>query len=599
MNQTTQPGQTGVQAGVQAQPQRLLNERALAPGEFVFQENDPGDFGYVVVSGTVEICKITDGKHTTLAELGEGALFGEMAIIDKQPRSAAARAKTEAVVREVDERALMAHFTRSPELAISIMKRLSSYVRTSNQALEKDVFDSVASTALLPREPEPLERLSQQSADNAHIINSFQTPAEAIIRSRIPPVVRITLWSGFLLFFAFVLWASFSVIDTTVSASGKITTTVPKISVQSGQGSTVKQIHVSPGQVVKRGAVLITLDPTLSDADYAKMRLDVAENQALIGRLQLEKREAPLDAVGRLDHPLQRDIFRSRWQEHAARRVSTDLGIDKAGSALETARSNLRVARLGQEEAQHNFGKQQRLVREGILSETALKEEQFKVDKAAAAVANAEIALRMAQGDLDARQADRKSFMGGWFKQINEELSAALVRRDQLHEELVKMEHQRANIQVVAPADGVVLEMEKIFVGAMVSSGQAVMTLVPVDVPLMIEMDVEPKDISNVVVGNTVSAKLSALPFQKHGDLGARITFVSEDTVGESINGDPGSFYRARAEIVANNLQKLPPNFRLVPGMQLNGDIRVAKRRVITYFLYPVIRTLDTSFTEP
>ena len=194
---------------------------------------------------------------------------------------------------------------------------------------------------------------------------------------------------------------------------------------------------------------------------------------------------------------------------------------------------------------------------------------------------------------------DRKSFLNGWFKQINEELSGAVTQRDTKREELIKMEHQRANIQVIAPADGVVLELEDIFVGAIISSGQAVMTLVPVDVPLTIEMDIEPKDISNIVIGNTVSAKLSALPFQKHGDLTAKVSFVSEDTVDQSINGESGSFYRARADIVSNNLQKVPDNFRLVPGMQLNGDIRVAKRRVITYFLYPVIKTIETSFTEP
>ncbi len=571
----------------------------MAPGEFLFQENDPGDYGYVIVSGTIEICKITDGKHTTLVELGEGALFGEMAIIDRQPRSAAARAKSDAVVREVDERALMAHFTKTPELAMRMMKQLSGYVRTSNQALEKDVFESSGTETKEERPEDALEKLSQSSADNEFIINAFQSPVDSIVKSKLPPVVRVTLWSGFLLVAAFVLWASLSIIDTTVSASGKITTTVPKIAVQSGESSTVKEIHVSPGQVVKEGEVLITLDPTLSDADYAKMKLDVDENLALIERLQLEKGSAPLSAVSQLDHPLQRDIFRNRWQEHSAKLISIDLGVEKAKSSLETTQSSLHLARLGLEEAKHNYAKQERLVREEILSETALKEEQFKVDKAVGAVTNAEISLKMSQGDLDTKQSDRKSFLNGWFKQINEELSGAVTQRDTKREELIKMEHQRANIQVIAPADGVVLELEDIFVGAIISSGQAVMTLVPVDVPLTIEMDIEPKDISNIVIGNEVSAKLSALPFQKHGDLTAKVSFVSEDTVDQSINGESGSFYRARADIASNNLKKVPDNFRLVPGMQLNGDIRVAKRRVITYFLYPVIKTIETSFTEP
>lgn len=137
------------------------------------------------------------------------------------------------------------------------------------------------------------------------------------------------------------------------------------------------------------------------------------------------------------------------------------------------------------------------------------------------------------------------------------------------------------------------------FVGAIVSTGQVVTTLVPTNVPLTVEMDIDPKSISNLKLGNEVSIKLSALPYQKHGDLSGKITFVSEDTVDKSITGEAGTFYRARADITANNLVDLPPDFNLVPGMQLNGDVRVGKRRMITYFLYPIIRTLDTSFQEP
>jgi HlyD family secretion protein len=350
---------------------------------------------------------------------------------------------------------------------------------------------------------------------------------------------------------------------------------------------------------VKEGEVLITLDPTISDADYAKMKLDVEENRALISRLKLEKRGAPLTSVNELIHPMQRDIFRTRLQEHTAKLHSIDLGIEKAKSSLKKSRGALEMAKLGLEETKYNYAKQNRLVSEGILSDTALKEEQFKVDKSVSAVTDAETSLQMSQGDLDTKLSDRKSFLSGWFKQINEELSGAMAKRDSTKEELIKIEHKRSNIYISAPADGVVLELEDTFVGAIINSGQAVMTLVPVDVPLTIIMDIEPKDIGNLVVGSELSAKLSALPFQKHGDLTAELTFLSEDTIDESINGEPGSFYRARAEITSNNLKKVPENFRIVPGMQLNGDIKVAKRRVITYFLYPVIKTIETSFTEP
>ena len=59
-----------------------------------------------------------------------------------------------------------------------------------------------------------------------------------------------------------------------------------------------------------------------------------------------------------------------------------------------------------------------------------------------------------------------------------------------------------------------------------------------------------------------------------------------------------GNFYRARATITDNFLKDTPPGFNLMPGMKFSGKIRVGKR-LITYFIYPLIRTLGNSFAEP
>ena len=58
-------------------------------------------------------------------------------------------------------------------------------------------------------------------------------------------------------------------------------------------------------------------------------------------------------------------------------------------------------------------------------------------------------------------------------------------------------------------------------------------------------------------------------------------------------------FIRARAIITENELKDTPPGFNLMPGMTVSGKFRVGKRRLITYFIYPLIRTLGNSFAEP
>ena len=83
----------------QSEQQAVL--RTLAAGDVLFEEGDVGSVAYVVESGVIEICRFTGEEYVTLVELEKGALFGEMALIDNQPRSAMARDNGEAVVKEI------------------------------------------------------------------------------------------------------------------------------------------------------------------------------------------------------------------------------------------------------------------------------------------------------------------------------------------------------------------------------------------------------------------------------------------------------------------------------------------------------------------
>jgi len=590
------------QADRRVSDDRRLNEYRLTPGEFIFKEGDKSEFGYVVVSGTIEICKLINGEFKILSEITEGALFGEMAIIDSGERSASARAKDDALVKEIDEAALKSYFTRSPDVALDMMRRLSAYVRSSNQALEVSVFDAPDTNKTddtSETEQTDRSKLLAKSKDNQYVIDEFQEPSEAFIKTRMPPVIFKTFLTIALMFCVFLGWSVLSIIDTTLSVPGKLTTTVPKITVQAGSGGMVKSVLVTPGQEVKKGDVLATVDNTIVEADYNKLKKRNDHLDAKIQRLQLEITNAPLKAASQLSSKSEQEVYRLRWEEHNAKLKTFELELHKSKSALKTAQSNINISKIKLQEVEHAYNKQKRLVSEGIVSETALNEAQFNVDKSKAELNKSFEAVDVAKSNYEAKLMESKTYQSGRIQKINDELFASLQQMESEAEDLVKIEHQRVSSEIISPVDGVVLETEGMFVGAIVGVGQVVTTLVPTNVPLTVEMDIDPKNIGNLSLGNEVSLKLSALPYQKHGDLTGKITFVSEDTVDKSITGEQGTFYRARADIVSNNLVKLPPDFNLVPGMQLNGDVRVGKRRIITYFLYPVIRTIETSFQEP
>lgn len=99
----------------------------FASGEVIFAEGGEGDFMYVVRSGEVEIER--NGK--VIETLSAGGIFGEMALIDGSPRSATARAKTDAELAPINEKSFLFLVHETPFFAIAVMRTLAERLRRS------------------------------------------------------------------------------------------------------------------------------------------------------------------------------------------------------------------------------------------------------------------------------------------------------------------------------------------------------------------------------------------------------------------------------------------------------------------------------------
>jgi CRP/FNR family cyclic AMP-dependent transcriptional regulator len=105
--------------------------RAFKAGETIFREGDPATELYVVQAGTVHI---TLGNRLLL-KLGVNGIFGEMALIDGEPRSATATAVTEVTLVPVSEKQFLFLVRHTPFFALQLMRVLASRLRTTNVAL--------------------------------------------------------------------------------------------------------------------------------------------------------------------------------------------------------------------------------------------------------------------------------------------------------------------------------------------------------------------------------------------------------------------------------------------------------------------------------
>jgi len=103
--------------------------KAYGDGEPIARQGEIGECMYVIQEGQVEVVREQDGAEVRLATLGEGDFFGEMALFDRERRSATVRALGEARVLTVDKRTFLRRIHEDPSLAFRIVKGMSQRIR--------------------------------------------------------------------------------------------------------------------------------------------------------------------------------------------------------------------------------------------------------------------------------------------------------------------------------------------------------------------------------------------------------------------------------------------------------------------------------------
>lgn len=105
------------------------------PGEVVVQQGEKGECMYVVQKGKVEVVREEDGETFVLTELGNGDVFGEMALFDQEVRSATVRAAGRARVLTVDKRTFLKNVHADPSFAYRILQHMSQRIREMDEKL--------------------------------------------------------------------------------------------------------------------------------------------------------------------------------------------------------------------------------------------------------------------------------------------------------------------------------------------------------------------------------------------------------------------------------------------------------------------------------
>jgi hemolysin D len=445
---------------------------------------------------------------------------------------------------------------------------------------------------------------------------AFLPAALEIVETPPSPIGRAIGVSVMALFCLALAWASFGTVDIVATAAGKIIPSGRTKIVQPFEIGVVSAIHVRDGQSVKAGEVLIELDPTMTEAERDHLKSDLVSAQLEVARLRaaLSTRVDPFEDY----HPpegaspalieMNKQFLLSQVAEQQSKIAAIDRQVkqkvaerDTITAAIAKIEATIPVLTQKVDIRKYLYDKDlgSKITYLTDYQDLVGMQQEALVQKSKYQEADAAVAALTETRAQTAAEYRRTRF---------EELAKAEQKAAGVAQDVIKAE-QRTKLQLLtAPVDGVVQQVAVHTIGGVVTPGQALLAVVPLDSHLEIEAMVSNRDIGFVHAGQNAEVKVDTFSFTRYGLLHGEVINVSHDAItrdkpqDKSNDNTPGAEtassepkgqemnYAARVSLERTQMQVDERLVNLSPGMAVTVEIKTGSRRIISYLMSPLLR---------
>lgn len=402
-------------------------------------------------------------------------------------------------------------------------------------------------------------------------------------------------------------WGFFTEIDGAVVGAGTLIVDGRSKTVQHLTSGRVAEIRVREGDGVGEGDVLIRLDDTVAKSQFGIIDARLDEFLAREARLGAELAG---DEVLRFPD----ELLRHEHEPSAAAAIRAERAMFEAGRS---ARSGSRV------QLQERIVQTRRQI-EGLDAQRSAKQSEIALmEQESAAVEtlfdrhlvgmSRTMPLRRgiatAKGELgriDASTAESRSVVAESelrILQIDKDLRTETARdlttlRGQIaeyRERRIAAREELRNTEIRAPKSGRVNHLEVHTLGGVIKAGEPLLSIVPLDEPLVAEARIAPTDIDRVRLGASVTVRLEAGNQRTLPTVAGTVVQVADETSTDQRTGAP--FYPVRVEFAAPAAQ-LPADLHLVSGMPLHAFVGTGARSPVAYLFAPLLEQVALAWRE-
>ena len=497
----------------------------------------------------------------------------------------------------------------------------------------------------------------RRSKENQKLL-AFMPEEIEILEKSVSPIGRLTIWLLFILLTSLVIYSFLGQIDIVATGRGNMKPSGDMQLIQMPKTGLINDLAVEEGQSVKKGDMLFTVkDSTLAlDASSSKEQFErlKIEKKALTALLKNEPLENHVTKEEMTDYPeiilyfesisarkaTESELFVNEQEQVQANigLIHTDIAtiqssIDDANNQMNQLeeRKNLinsssviqelqnQVDRLLKEEEEYRLvlsdeelskklWQNKVIEREDI--ETQLENKKLLLAEQLTEITNQQNKLSAEIERLTSQLSSKNQSIEIGKKQVEgidlkrkgtttseeEKLSSLLLEKEKQlmeYENIVaKGEELLRGEKVVAPIDGTVTELTIEELGLTLQQSQKVMVIVPQNADLYVVAYIRNQDIGFIQLNQDVSLKVDSFSFQKYGLLQGKVTNISPSSMFKE---NMGQVYKVKVAIDAEQPKFKESLDALTPGMEVTAEIQTGKRRMIDFFLEPIVKYLDES----
>jgi hemolysin D len=459
--------------------------------------------------------------------------------------------------------------------------------------------------------PSRFPALRRRSDVVGDVIGAFESDTAAVFLRTAPASRSVMMYVFMAMLVLALALACIVKLDRVVtSVAGIIMTSAGSLYASPLNTAVVREVNVKVGQVVKKGQTLATLDPTFTQADLKQLQERMASDEATVAREESELAVRPyqFSPTDRYQS-IQGGIWQKRQAQYHSDLANFDGLISSAEAQMAQAKSDADkyVQRLKLASDAENV--YEPLLDKGYVSKLQAMQSSDVRTEMSRLLADARNQVSQYRETAAALRAQRESYVHKWFADTAIQLVADRNDLDLTRDNRDKAQKLQDLTTLESPADAIVVKIGKLSPGSVAPGNGAdsispgtdpLFTLARLDAPVEAEIDVATSDIGFIAVGNPVQLKLDSYSFVLYGMAEGVVKTISEGSFSTDANNTPVSpYFKVKVKVTALHLHDIPPDFRLIPGMTLVGDIMVGKRTIMSYLTETLLRQGSEAMREP